>query len=87
MSNAIRFLETMGQDANLRHAAQGVIASELAQAKIDAPTQAAILGRDHARLEAAVGATAVICCAQDPGHDDDEEIVAQSARRVTAEAA
>ena len=94
MSNVIGFLETMGQDAALRHAADGDVALALEDARIDPMLQAAIMGKDQARIEALLGATTNVCCALLPEREDedeepvdDDEITAQSATPDLAAAA
>jgi hypothetical protein len=97
MSNVIGFLETMGQDAALRHATQNDVELALTRAQIDPELQAAILGKDQAQIEALLGASTNVCCAIAPGKDDeeedeeplrdDDEITAQSAVHGIASAA
>lgn len=98
MSNVIGFLEKMGQDAVLRHATQDDMALALTRAQIDPELQAAILGKDQARIEALLGATTSVCCAlfpekqdEDNSEDeplkDDDEISAQAVVRGVASAA
>jgi hypothetical protein len=98
MSNVIRFLETMGQDAALRHAIQNDLELALTRAQIDPQLQAAILGNDRAQLEALLGAKANVCCMVFPAKEDeddeeeepsrdDDEITARSAVRGIASAA
>ncbi|MEO8742962.1 MAG: hypothetical protein ABI365_07205 [Lysobacteraceae bacterium] len=94
MSNVIGFLETMGQDASLRHATQGEVELKLAQMQLDPDLQAAILSKDQQRLEAVLGAETNVCCGLHPSKDDedepmrdDDEITEQPAIRLIASAA
>ena len=73
MSNVIAFLETIGQDAELRHAARSELYRELIERQVDANAQWAILRGDSERLEALLGAPAIICCSITPGKEDDDE--------------
>ena len=87
MSNVIGFLETMGQDASLRHATQGGVALALKDARIDPELQAAIMGKDQTRIEALLGATTNVCCALLPERDDEEDEPAQDDDEITAQSA
>jgi hypothetical protein len=94
MSNVIGFLETMGQDAGLRNATNNDLALALTRAQIDPELQAAILGKDQARIEALLGATTNVCCVLMPKDDeeeepekDDDEVSAQASVRGIASAA
>jgi hypothetical protein len=62
MSNVIDFLEQMGRDAHLRHATGLDLEAALAQAGIEPPLRAAILGGDSRLLESLLGANPTICC-------------------------
>lgn len=73
MSNIVDFLERLGRDAHLRHAAPGEVEQALEQAQIDPAVQAAILADDRAALEALLGAQTNVCCLIRPGEEDDEE--------------
>ena len=73
MSNVIAFLETMGQDAELRHAGRAELYRELTERQVDAHAQWAILRGDGERLEALLGAPTIVCCSIVPGKEDDEE--------------
>jgi len=74
MSNVIAFLETMGQDAELRHAGRSELYRELNERKVDAEAQWAILRGDSERLETLLGAPVIVCCSiTPPGKEDEEE--------------
>ena len=73
MSNAIDFLERMGQDAHLRYAVSSAMAAALAQAEVAQEVRGAILGADAARLESLLGASANICCMVRHNENDDED--------------
>jgi hypothetical protein len=73
MSNVIAFLETMGQDSELRHAGRAELYRELTDREVDADAQWAILRGDSERLETLLGAPAIICCSINPGKEDEEE--------------
>lgn len=73
MSNVIGFLERMGQDASLRHAAQDELELALTCAQIDPALQAAIMDKDQAQIEALLGATTNVCCVLFPEKEDEEE--------------
>jgi hypothetical protein len=95
MSNVISFLESVGQDAVLRHATKEELELALNQAQIDPALQTAILGKDQQRLEALVCGGHTVCVAVFPGKEeddeteeepskDDDEVRAQSAERCAA---
>jgi len=73
MSNVIGFLESVGQDAALRHAAQGELKLALSGAQIDPALQIAILNNDQDRLTALLGARTNLVCGVLPGKEDDDE--------------
>ncbi len=73
MSNVIGFLERMGQDAQLRHAATDEVNVALANAGIGPALQAVILGNDKAHLEALLGARTNVLCLVAPGKGEDDE--------------
>ena len=73
MTNVIAFLETMGQDAELRHAGRSELYRELTDRQVDADAQWAILRGDSERLEALLGAPMITCCGIQPGKEDEEE--------------
>jgi hypothetical protein len=62
MSNAIRFLETMGQNADLRHAAKPTLYKALNEQQVDQDAQWAILRGDTARLGTLLGARSEMVC-------------------------
>jgi hypothetical protein len=73
MSNAIAFLETIGQDAQLRHSGTEVLEAELVTASIAPEIRAAIIGNDQERLEELLGATPIVCCMVFPEKKEEEE--------------
>ena len=72
MSKVISFLETMGQDAHLRHATDSELELPLNRAQIAPDLQAAILSGDQTRVQALLGAKTNVVCAIFPGKEDDE---------------
>jgi hypothetical protein len=62
VSNVIDFLERLGQDADLRHAADEAVAEALRNAGIEPAVQAAVLANDQRALEALLGADTNVCC-------------------------
>ena len=81
MSNVIRFLETMGSNADLRHAAKATLYKALNEANVDQDAQWAVLRGDENRLEALLGARAEMVCSITFYSDGDEQI-AQEVRQV-----
>jgi hypothetical protein len=73
MSNVISFLESVGQDAALRHATKDELELAMSKVQIDPALQTAILGKDQQQLEALLGATTNVCCGVFPGKEDDDE--------------
>lgn len=74
MSNVIDFLERLGQDAQLRHAADGELEQALIRAQIDPAIREAILRRDQQRLESLLGAAPNVCCMiYSPLRDDEDD--------------
>jgi len=73
MSNVIDFLESLGQDAKLRHASRDEMERALLNAQIEPELRAAILDADQARLEALLGAQANVCCMIHAPEDDEDE--------------
>lgn len=72
--DVIGFLETMGQDAQLRHASQDEMEFVLTSAKIDPELRTAILARNESGLQALLG-QAPFCCLihpAKPGEDQEE---------------
>lgn len=75
MSSVIRFLETMGQNADLRHAAKPTLYKALNAQQVDRDAQWAILRGDKNRLEALLGArTNMVCAVFAPEGDVAEEV-------------
>jgi hypothetical protein len=74
MTDVIEFLERMGQDPQLRHAAQDEVERALISADIAPELRAAILAKDQAQLETLLGQVPV-CGYFFPGKEDegDEE--------------
>jgi hypothetical protein len=73
MSDVISFLESVGQDAALRHAPKAELELALIKARIDPALQAAVLCQDQQQLEALLGATTNVCCGVFPGKEEDDE--------------
>jgi hypothetical protein len=81
MSNIIDFLETIGQDANLRYASNREMQHMLVNSQLDQDIKQAVLARDQQRLTALVGAQNVCCllvpaqvrCLLVPGINDEDE--------------
>jgi hypothetical protein len=72
MTDVIDFLERMGQDAQLRHAAQDEVELALNSAEIAPELQTAILARDQAQLEKLLGQDP-LCGMLFPGKEDEQE--------------
>jgi len=73
MSNAIAFLEAMGQNAELRHAGRAELYYELITHEVDAEAKGAILRGDGARLGLLLGSSAIASCSLFPGKGDEDE--------------
>ena len=73
MSNVIDFLERLGQDADLRHAADEAVAEALRNAGIEPAVQAAVLDKDQRALEALLGADTNVCCMVYKEDEEEEE--------------
>jgi hypothetical protein len=71
MSRAIDFLERLGQDAGLRHAAPEDLQSLLAEAGLQPDVQRTVLASDVDRLYALLGGAASICV-QFPADEEEE---------------
>ena len=82
MSNVIRFLETMGSNADLRHAAKSTLYKALNAANVDQDAQWAVLRGDKNRLEALLGARTEMVCAIVVYNSDIDEHVAQESHLV-----
>lgn len=72
MSDAIDFLEMVGQDAQWRDASHNEMELALAHAQIDPELRAAILAKDRRKLEALLG-NVNVCCMEGPGKNDEDE--------------
>lgn len=72
MFDVIDFLETVGQDAQWRHADSNALAAALTGAQIDPELQVAILARNKQGLQALLG-QAPFCCYINPGKEDEGE--------------
>jgi hypothetical protein len=76
MTDVIDFLEQLGRDARLRHAAPAELERALAASGIDPDLRSALLGDDALRLAELVGAQPTLCCLivkPDPAKPGDEE--------------
>jgi len=73
VSSSIDFLERLGSDAHLRHAAATTVEQALALAQIDPAVQAAILSEDSLQLEALLGASTNVCCMVHHPEEEEEE--------------
>jgi hypothetical protein len=62
MSNLIRFLETLGQNAELRHAATPAIYKALNEQRIEPEAQWAVLRGDQAKLNSLAGSATPMGC-------------------------
>jgi hypothetical protein len=90
MSNVIRFLERLGQDAAVRHADKDELSLILQNQQIEPEVAAAMLAEDIQKIEVLLDCKPNICCGVFPGKEDDEseeapskddeEIQAQSAQ-------
>ena len=72
MTDVIEFLERMGQDPQLRHAAQDEVERALISAEIAPELRAAILAKDQEQIVALLG-QAPVCVAYFPAKEDEEE--------------
>lgn len=72
MFDVIDFLESMGQDAQLRHASQDEMGRALASAEIDPALRVAILARDEQGLQALLGQVP-FCCLIHPAKPGEEQ--------------
>jgi Mg2+ and Co2+ transporter CorA len=73
MSNVISFLESVGQDAALRHATKEELELAMNRAKIDPATQSAILNKDQRVLAERLGGNTIVCSMVLPGKEEDDE--------------
>jgi len=72
MFDVIDFLETVGQDAQWRHADSDALTVALTGVQIDPELRIAILARDEQGLQALLG-QAPFCCYINPGKEDEGE--------------
>jgi hypothetical protein len=73
MGNAIRFLEALGQNAELRTASTDRLMSEALKADLDLEVQEALANRDQDRLKLLLGANSNVCCLIAPAKDDEDD--------------
>lgn len=73
MSNVVDFLETMGQDARLRHATKAELEQALTGIGIDQELRLAILAGNQQQLEALLGAATNVCCGLHPAEEEEDE--------------
>lgn len=76
MMDPIEFLDRLGSNARLRHAAPGEIERALDAAGIDPGLRSALLADDAVRLGELLGAQRTVCCLivkPDPAEPDEEE--------------
>lgn len=72
MFDVINFLETVGQDAQWRHASRDEVELALSDAEVDPQLRVAILARDGQELQALLGQTP-FCCLINPARPDGEQ--------------
>jgi hypothetical protein len=88
MSNVIRFLESIGNNSELRLAGTEELERALCSAQIEPQVRDAILARDKARLEHLLSASSIVCCAvlgPEPGREDEEEEPSQDDDEIRAQ--
>lgn len=76
MTDVIEFLDRLGRDARLRHAAPADLEQALAAAGIEPALRNALLAEDTLRLGEMLGAQPNVCCLivkPDPDAPDEEE--------------
>ena len=76
MMDAIEFLDQLGRNARLRHAAPAELERAIDAAGLDPELRSALLGDDPARLGELLGAQPNVCCLvvkPDPAEPDEEE--------------
>ena len=73
MSNVIRFLESVGQDAALRHAIGEHLQDVAECLQLEPQARAAVLSTDKVLISTLTHAMPVICCGIMPGKDDDDD--------------
>jgi hypothetical protein len=69
MSNAIEFLERMGQNASLRYAQSDELKDVLVSARIDPLVRTAIVDGKSRELETLLGAVSNVCCGMIPANE------------------
>lgn len=72
MSDVIDFLERVGEDAQLKHAAHVDLELAMTDARIASELRSAVLAQASSRLEALLGCEPLLCM-QFPGNEDEEE--------------
>jgi len=72
MFDVIDFLESVGQDAQWRHAEPEALAGALTAAQIDPKLRLAILAKDEQSLATMLG-KGTFCCYINPAKEDEEE--------------
>jgi hypothetical protein len=76
MMDVIEFLDQLGRNAHLRHAAPEELERVIAAAGIDPELRTALLADDSQRLGALLGAQPNVCCLvvkPDPAEPDEDE--------------
>jgi len=76
MMDVIEFLDQLGRNARLRHAAPAELERAIAAAGIDPELRGALLADDPLRLGELLGAQPNVCCLvvkPDPAEPDEEE--------------
>jgi hypothetical protein len=76
MTDVIEFLDQLGRDARLRHAAPADLEQAFAAAGIEPALRSALLAEDALRLGELLGAQPNVCCLivkPDPDAPDEEE--------------
>ena len=76
MMDPIEFLDRLGSNARLRHAAPGEIEKALDDANIDPALRSAMLADDALRLGELLGAQRNVCCLivkPDPDEEEEDE--------------
>lgn len=73
MHDAIAFLETMGQDASLRHADENTLQNAMNARGLPPFEQAALARADGRSLAGTLGAPRVIACALFPVKEDEDD--------------
>jgi hypothetical protein len=85
MSSAIQFLESMGRNAELRHASKPVLYKALDEQQVDRDAQWAILRGDTSRLGVMLGArTNLVCMIALPDADAAEDVERESSIAANA---